>query len=108
MTAAPVPPADSGTQPTPHFCTRNPDAADGERGCPDWPICLFPTLPPPPIEPAARMLAAAKVAPDPDWPEPDDEDEIPALAVTLMSLLGVAVGLALALAVLVLLLPVLL
>lgn len=100
MTATPT---DSGTQPAPHFCTRNPDAADGERGCPDWPICLFPTLPPPPVEPAARIIV-----PIDDDPEPDDEDEIPALAVTLAGLLGIAVGLALALAVIVLLLPVLL
>lgn len=100
------PPQDSGTQPAPHYCTstRNPDGT--AQGCPSWPGCLFPT--PPPVEPAARVLIAAEVAPDPGWPEPDDEDEVPGIAVTLMSLLGIVVGLALALAVLVLLLPTLL
>jgi hypothetical protein len=107
VTPPPLPP-DSGTQPSPHYCTyRLVDKPDGERGCPDWPICLFPALPPPPIEPAARALTLADWADENDE-EPDDEDEFPAFAVTLASLLGIAVGLAIALGIVVLLLPVLL
>lgn len=38
-------PRDSGTQPTPHYCTQRV-ADDGTVvGCPDWPLCLFPTSP---------------------------------------------------------------
>lgn len=33
---------DSGTQPTPHYCTRRLAGGDAVTGCPDWPECLFP------------------------------------------------------------------
>lgn len=39
-------PRDSGTQPAPHYCVQRMTDDGTVTGCPDWPVCLFPTLPP--------------------------------------------------------------
>jgi hypothetical protein len=43
MTAITPPHPDSGTQPAPHYCSasRRPDGT--AQGCPEWPMCVFPS-----------------------------------------------------------------
>ena len=51
------PRGDSGTQPTPHYCTARFTGDDAVIGCPSWPVCLFPGLSAEPDDTRADVAA---------------------------------------------------
>lgn len=73
---------DSGTPPTPHYCTTPPDPHGARRGCPSWPACLRP-----------------------GWLEGDADDEENTLGADLAALACLAAGALLFLIVAAVLLP---
>lgn len=64
---------DSGTQPTPHYCTSRVRGDGTVAGCPLWPGCLFPGAAPVPADIMADIDAAVAMVRRKDWRQIGDD-----------------------------------